>query len=49
MGEGQAVIQCTFPAPLRQNTKNPPWNIDMDDITGTTVNVHATFVKKNRN
>ena len=48
MGEGQDVVQCTFPAPLRQNEKNTPWNVDMDDVTGTTVNVYATFVKKNR-
>ena len=49
MGEGQDVTQAIFPAPLRQNVKNTPWNIDMDDVTGTTVNVAATFVKKNRN
>ena len=48
MGEGQDVVQCTFPAPLRQNVKNTPWNIDMDDVTGTSVNVAATFVKKSR-
>ena len=49
MGEGQDVTQALFPAPLRQNAKNTPWNVDMDDVTGTTVNVAATFVKKNRN
>ena len=49
MGEGQDVVQCTFPAPLMQNVKNTPWNVDMDDVTGTTVNVAATFVKRNRN
>ena len=49
MGEGQDVIQCTFPAPLRQNAKNTNWVVDMDDVSGTTVNVYATFVKKNRN
>ena len=49
LGGGQNDIQLLFPNPLRQNTKNTPWNVDMDDITGTTVNVYATFVKKNRN
>ena len=47
-GEGQDVVQLIFPAPLRQNTKNTPWKVDMDDVTGTTVNVAATFVKKSR-
>lgn len=33
-------------APLKQNTKNTPWIVDMDDVTGATVNITAWFVKR---
>lgn len=38
--------QFVFDAPLRQNTKNTPWNLDMDDVTGNTIVVEGTFIKK---
>lgn len=39
------TVQLCFDTPLKQITKNTPWNIDMDDITGTTVMVGATLIK----
>lgn len=40
------TTQLNFDAPLKQVTKNTPWIIDMDDVTGTTVSVGATLVRK---
>lgn len=41
------TVQAQFPLPFKQLTKNLPWVLDMDDVTGTTVKVAATLVKKN--
>lgn len=43
-----STIQLMYDAPLRQQTKNLPWTLDISgsDITGTTVNVAATLIKK---
>jgi hypothetical protein len=41
------AVQLVFDAPLKQITKGTPWVIDMGDITGSTVDVAATLVKKN--
>lgn len=40
------TLQFQFDAPLKQQTKSVPWNVDMDDVTGTTVQVGAMFIKK---
>lgn len=34
-----------FNAPLKQNTKNTPWLVDMEDISGTTLNIGAYLMK----
>ena len=39
------MVQLKFPIPLMQQTKNTPWILDMDDITGVDVEVGATFIK----
>lgn len=49
------VLALTVPAdstagiapavPLPQDIAGQPWTVDMDDITGTTVNVSALFIK----
>lgn len=41
------TTQLKFDAPLKQLTKGLPWVIDMNDITGSTVDVGATLVRKN--
>lgn len=38
--------QFYYDLPLKQVTKNTPWVVDMSDITGTTVWVGATLIKK---
>lgn len=43
------TVQLTFDAPLRQETKNIPWVLDMEDITGTSVTVGATLIKQLNN
>ncbi len=40
------MTQLRFDAPLKQITKNLPWTLDMDDVTGTTVSVGATLIKQ---
>lgn len=40
------TVQLKFDVPLPQITKNTPWVLDLDDITGTTVRVDAIFIKK---
>ena len=35
-----------YNAPLEQQTKNTPWNADLNDITGTTVTINARFIKR---
>ncbi len=39
------TVQLTFPTPIPQNKKGGDWVIDMDDVTGTTLDVGAIFVK----
>lgn len=39
-------VQLFFDAPLKMNTKNQPWLADMEDITGTTIVIGATLIKK---
>ncbi len=41
------MVQLKFPIPLMQQTKNTPWVLDLDDITGVDVEVGATFIKNN--
>lgn len=41
------TLQVFFDAPLKQLNKSIAWVIDMEDITGTTINVGATFIKQN--
>lgn len=40
------TVQLQFDAPLEQPVKNTPWNVDMEDITGTTVSIGAVFMKR---
>lgn len=39
------TIENPYLIPLKANTKNVPWLIDMADVTGTTVEVGATLIK----
>lgn len=43
------TVQLMFDMPLKQYTKNTPWNVQFSsaDISGTTVKVGATLIKKN--
>lgn len=43
------TVQLKFDVPLKQITKNTPWNLDMDDLTGTNVSVGATLIKVQQN
>ena len=40
------VSQLNFNVPIPQNKKAGNWTVDMTDVTGTTVNVEATFIKQ---
>jgi hypothetical protein len=40
------VTQLFFDAPLKQITKGTPWNVDLVDITGDTIAVGATLIRK---
>jgi hypothetical protein len=42
------VEQVVFDPPLPQITKGTPWNLDMDDVTGTTLKVGATLSKRRK-
>lgn len=42
------TVQLVFDTPLEQLTKNTPWNVDMNDITGTTVSIGALFIKREK-
>jgi hypothetical protein len=42
------TLPLRFDAPLEQVTKNTPWLVDMEDITGTTVVVNASFIKREK-
>ena len=39
------TVQLTFPVPVPQGAKGGDWTIDMEDVTGTTVYISATFVR----
>ena len=43
---GAGTTQMFFDAGLTQNTKNTPWLADLEDITGSSIVVNATFIKK---
>lgn len=45
VGVPYGTTQLFFDIPLKQITKGTPWNVDMNDITGTTVWVGATIIK----
>lgn len=46
--DGGGTTQLQFNPPLKQVTKNTPWNVDLDDLTGTVVKVGATLIKRNK-
>ena len=39
------TVQLTFPIPVKQNAKGGDWVVDMEDVTGTTLYVSATFIR----
>ena len=39
------TVELKFPVPLPQGAKNSTWRVDMEDVTGTTLQVGAIFVK----
>ena len=39
-------VNIEFPTPLRQSAKGAAWYIDNADVTTSTVNVQALFVKR---
>lgn len=39
------TIEIAYDVPLKQNTIAVPWIIDMPDITGTSVEIAASFIK----
>lgn len=41
------TLSIDFTYPLLAATANSVWTVDMEDITGTTVNVDATFIRNN--
>ncbi len=41
------TVQLELGSLLRQQTKNTPWLVDMEDITGTTIIVDALLVRNN--
>ena len=38
-------IVYTFPVPLRQSAKGVSWYVDKGDVTDSTVNIQALFIK----
>lgn len=42
---GDQSSGATFNVPVPQNAANLPWTADMDDVSNSTVNVSATFIK----
>ncbi len=43
--QDQDTKTISFPVPVPQNTAATTWTVDMDDVTGTTVNISALFVR----
>lgn len=39
------TVQLKFPAPLPQSAKGGNWYVDMEDVTGTTLQIGALFMK----
>lgn len=39
------TVTLKFPVPVPQNAKGGNWTIDMEDVTGTTLDVGALFIK----
>lgn len=40
-----STVQLKFDAPLKQVTKNTPWIVDMEDITGSSIAIGTTLIK----
>lgn len=40
-----STVSYTFPVPIRQSATGDAWNVDMDDVTGTSVRVQAQFIR----
>lgn len=40
-----ATTNYTFPVPIRATSTGSAWNVDMADITGTTVTIQAQFIR----
>lgn len=43
--QDQDTKAISFPVPIPQNTAAATWTAKMDDVTGTTVNVTALFIR----
>ena len=43
--QDQDTKTISFPVPIPQNTAGGSWTLQMDDVTGTVVNVSAIFTK----
>jgi hypothetical protein len=41
-----STVQLDFETGLKQNTRNTPWLADLEDITGSQVDVGAIFIKR---
>lgn len=41
-----STVHLSFDPPLKQNATGVNWNIDMEDITGTTISVAAEFFQE---
>ena len=39
------TVQLEFSVPIPQNAKGGDWVVDMEDVTGTTLDIAATFIK----
>ena len=39
------TVQLKFNVPIPQNAKGGDWVVDMEDVTGTTLDVSATFIR----
>lgn len=39
------TVQLTFPVPLNQGAKGGNWQVDMDDVTGVTIDIGATYIR----
>ena len=39
------TVELKFPVPIPQSAKGGNWQVDMEDVTGTTLQVGALFIK----